>query len=273
MSRRLQFALLFLIGAVTSYFGGAAYVLHFELGRLLFPRAPADAGPSPKATVSFTGRLGSELLLRRYGEQVGGCVVLFPGQHGGAATYIPSYVAAGLEVFAMAYPGQDGAFGHTDLEEIENLVGQALVSVERSCKPERTVLVGVSLGATLASYARTSPRVAGLVLVSATPSLSSAINVRLRSNWYTAPLALLPLEALLPHDYSLVEGLRQHPGVKVVVFQGTLDEQTPLKLLYKPNALPEGTEVMPVTNGTHSNTFSLSQEAQVAHTLRMLRHE
>jgi alpha-beta hydrolase superfamily lysophospholipase len=260
------------LSAVALYFSVAAYGLHFEISRFLFPHTPAFTGSPSEATLGIKSRSGNELLVRRYGQARVGCVVFFPGQHGATAAYnVANYTAAGLAVFAIAYPGQDGASGHTELGEIEGLVGQAVAIVGNTCSLNRTVFVGVSLGAMLAAYASHSTKPAGLVLLSAAPSLSSAIRIRLRSDWALAPLSLLPLPTLLTHDYSLVEGLRQPPSTQVVIFQGTHDDQTPIELLHSPDILLAGVRVIDVPGGTHSTTFALSQKAQLSTILEMLR--
>jgi surfactin synthase thioesterase subunit len=106
-------------------------------------------------------------------------VVFYPGQHGATATYsFANYTTAGLAVFAMACPGQDGASGRTELSKIEGLVDHAVATVANSCSLDRTVFIGVSLGAMLAAYASHSTQPAGVVLLSAAPSLSSAIRFR-----------------------------------------------------------------------------------------------
>jgi pimeloyl-ACP methyl ester carboxylesterase len=259
-----------LLGAVALYFAVAAYGLHFEISRFLFPRTPAFTGSPAEATLSIKGNSGNELLVRRYGQARVGCVVFFPGQHGATAAYRPAnYTDAGLAVFALAYPGQDGASGRTELAEIQGLVGHAIAAVGNTCSLNRTVFVGVSLGAMLAAYASHSTRPAGLVLISAAPSLSSAIRIRFRSHWALAPLGLLPLPALLTHDYSLAESLRQPTGTPAVIFQGTHDEQTPIGLLRTPEILLTGVRVTSVP-GTHSTTFVLSQKAQLSAILDML---
>ena len=261
-----------LLSAVALYFAAAAYGLHFEISRFLFPRTPALTGNTPEATLSIKSRSGNELLVRRYGQAKVGCVVFFPGQHGATATYnLANYTTAGLAVFSVAYPGQDGASGHTELSEIEGLVDHAVATVANTCSQNRTVFVGVSLGAMLAAYASHSTKPAGVVLLSAAPSLSSAVRIRLRSHWALAPLSLLPLPTLLTHDYSLVESLGQPPSAQVVIFQGTNDDQTPIRLLYSPDILLAGVRVIGVSGGTHSTTFVLSQKAQLSTILEMLR--
>jgi pimeloyl-ACP methyl ester carboxylesterase len=260
------------LGAAALYFAVAAYGMHFALSRFLFPRTHAFVGSPAEATLSIKNGSGNELLVRRYGQARIGCVVFFPGQHGATAAYsFTNYTAAGLAVFAMAYPGQDGAAGRTELSEIEGLVGHAIAAVGGTCSPDRTVLVGVSLGTMLAAYASHAIRPAGLVLVSTAPSLSSAIRIRLRSHWALAPLGLLPLPKLLAHDYSLGEGLGQPSATQVVIFQGTHDDQTPIELLQGPDILLADAQVMAVPGGTHSTTFVLSQKAQLSAIINMLR--
>lgn len=215
---------------------------------------------------------GNELLVRRYGQAKVGCVVFFPGQHGLTAAYrFANYTAAGLAVFAFAYPGQDGASGRTELGEIEGLVDRAVTKVADTCPLNRTVFVGASLGAMLAAYASHSTKPAGLLLLSAAPSLSSAIRIRLRSHWFLAPLSLLPLSTLLKHDYSLAEGLRQASITQVVILQGMRDDQTPIEFLRDPYILSTGVQVIGVSGGTHSTAFSLSQKAQLSIIFKMLQ--
>ena len=261
-----------LLSAVALYFAVAAYGLHFEISRFLFPSTPAFTGNPAEATFSIKSRSGNELLVRRYGQATVGCVVFFPGQHGATAAYnFANYTSAGLAVFAIAYPGQDGASGRTELSEIEGLVDHAIATVANTCSLDRTVFVGVSLGAMLAAYASHSTKPAGVVLLSAAPSLSSAIRVRFRSHWALAPLSLLPLPTLLAHDYSLVDSLGKPPSTQVVIFQGTHDDQTPIELLHSPDILLAGVRVIGVPGGTHSTTFVLSQKAQLSTILEMLR--
>lgn len=256
------------------YAGAAAYVLHFELDRLLFPRVALASTPAGQVVHHVSARSGNGVLIRRYGAPTLGCVVFFPGQHGGIASYekdlFPGFVAGGMAVFALAYPGQDGAPGRAGLEELQSLVQQALRVVGQTCAPGRTVFVGRSLGAMLAAYAAGAAHPAGLVLEAAAPSLSSAILVHLRSRWYLAPLALLPVSRLLPHDYGLTQGLGASPAFAVVVFQGTADVQTPLQALRAAGALPAGVRLVAVEGGTHSNSYLLAKAAYVHAVLDML---
>lgn len=261
-----------LASAALLYFGCAAYVLHFEVERFLFPQMPNFVGTTAEATLSFKSDSGNELLVRRYGEASLGCVVFFPGQHGTSSAYsFSEYSVAGLAVFILAYPGQDGALGRTELSEIEGLVAKALAEIVGACGSSQTVVVGVSLGAMLAAYSVQSTPVAGLVLSSTAPSLSSAIRSRLRSNWALAPLGWLPLSELLPHDYTLTEALMRSPDMHVAIFQGTQDAQTPIEHLRTPVARLRNVQLVPVPGGSHSTTFVSSQSAQLVVIRSMLR--
>jgi alpha-beta hydrolase superfamily lysophospholipase len=258
------------LSAVLLYFGVAACSLRFGLSHLLFPRTSGTHVLPAEATTAVRNKSGNELLVRRYGRGSMGCVVFFPGQHGAAASYdFTAYISAGLSVFSLAYPGQDGALGRAELGEIQTLVGEVLAAVGKTCQITQTVFVGVSLGSMLAAYATQSVRPAGLVLLSAAPSLSAAVRVRLRSRLYLAPLSLLPLSALVPYDYSLADSIGRTPSLPVVIFQGTEDEQTPLVLLRDVASVGQ-MKLIEVPGGTHSTTFALSRAAQVSTILGML---
>jgi alpha-beta hydrolase superfamily lysophospholipase len=268
MSYRIGAALL--LSAVLVYFAVAAYSLHFGLSRILFPQTSSVNVRPAEVTVSVKAKSGNELLIRRYGSGKAGCVMFFPGQHGAAASYdFTDYVSAGLVVLSLAYPGQDGARGRAELVEIETLVSKAAAAIGDICPPSRTVFVGVSLGSMLAAYASRSVRPAGLVLLSAAPSLSAAVRVRLKSRFYLAPLAVLPLSVLVPYDYSLEDSVGRPHDLPVMILQGTKDEQTPVDLL-RDDVSGSQMKLIEVPGGTHSTTFALSRAAQVSAVLRML---
>jgi hypothetical protein len=251
-----------------------SYALHFELDRILFPSTPNFKGPVAHATLSYKSASGNELLARRYGTAKVGCVVFFPGQHGANASYdFANHVAAGLAVYFLAYPGQDGAAGRTQLREILDLIGEAVTNASNECSLRRTVFVGASLGSMLAVYASRTVKPAGLVLSSTAPSLSAAIRVRLRSHWISAPLSWLPLSSIVTHDYSLAEGLAGWPDARVVIFQGTDDGKTPIGLLQNSGVIPVGVRLLSIPGGTHSTTFALSQDAQLSSALELIRRE
>jgi pimeloyl-ACP methyl ester carboxylesterase len=272
---KVRSLLLLLAVFLVLYFGVAIYVLHFQLESSLLPRVALPRGTSEQSMHHVSGQSGNVMLVRRYGVPEVGCVVFFPGQHGGISLYeknlFPAYVANGFAVFALAYPGQDGAPGRSDLSEVQPLVQQALTIVGNTCPPAKTIFVGRSLGSMLAAYAAGAIQPAGLILEGAAPSLSSAVLVRLRSHWYLAPLAHLPVSKILAHDYSLTNALSSSPKLPIVIFQGTADDQSPISALRTIGSLPQNAHLVAVQGGTHSNTFLLAGESIVQTALRMVR--
>lgn len=269
---RLFIAILMVI--LTTYFSVAAYVIRFHMDDLLFPQIANLETAQVRPAFAVSNAAGDELQVRRYGHMQRGCVVLFPGQHGSISAYqrqvFPSLAAAGLEVFAFSYPGQDGAPGRAHLDDIQQLVRRALVNIESSCSTNKIVFLGRSLGAMLAAdAAKTSPP-AGLVLEGAVPLLSGAVRTRLRSQWVLAALTVLPIESLLRHDYSLSDALNGSGSMPVAIFQGSADAQAPLSDLVA-MAVPQGTvRIIPVEGGTHSDAYLLGLGPIVATTVHML---
>ncbi len=269
---RLGTALTVILVACGLYFGAAALLLRFGMDRILFPAVQGFSGPPADTTVSVSGQSAGEMLIRRYGQARVGCVVFFPGQHGASAGYsFANYTAAGLAVYSFAYPGQDGAAGRTQPDDIERLVAAAVRGIGESCPLDSTVYVGVSLGSMLAVNAAQSSHPAGLVLVSAAPSLSAAIRVRLESRLVLRPITWLPVSRLLHRDYSLAEGLAKSPDLPVVIFQGTQDDQAPIKLLQDSGVAKESVRLVAVPGAGHSTAFDLSVAAQVSEILAMLK--
>jgi hypothetical protein len=255
------------IGAL--YFGGAALVLRSDLDRLLFLKTPAFAGPVAKRVEHIRATTGAEILVRRYGHADRGCVVFFPGQHGYLPTYDPSgLTGGGLEVWLVAYPGQDGAAGNATIAVVEDLATRVVRMAFDHCAQGRVVMLGVSLGAMLAARASVGSQPAGVVLVSAATSLSDAIRSRLAAKWYLSPLRLLPLSRILKRDYTLSEGLPSHSAL--AIFQGTADEQAPLAALRESLPPEYRYAIVRVEGGTHATTFALSKETQLSTILRLL---
>ena len=264
-----------LIVAVGLYYTAGAYILRYRLDPLLFPSSEAVGKALAPAATRIVGASGNELLVHRYGEARIGCAIFFPGQHGELASYqetlFRKLVDAGVAVFAVSYPGQDGAAGAAALREIPELSRRAILSVMQDCAPHRTAVLGRSLGAFVAVYASAGTSPAGLVLDSTAPTLSSAIAARIRSRWYLRPLALLPVRTLLQQDYSMAAALAHLLDVTVVVFQGTADQETPIRDLSGAGILPANVQLVPVAGGGHSDTFRLALNTYVQVVLRLIR--
>ncbi|MEW6995210.1 hypothetical protein AADZ84_13195 [Colwelliaceae bacterium MEBiC 14330] len=95
----------------------------------------------------------------------------------------------------------------------------------------------------------------GVILESAAPSLSVAINHYLTSKWYLNPLQALPIKALLVKDYALSEPLSLFINTPVSIFQGTDDIKTPLHQIQKDWNYGENVTLQEVKTGRHSNTY------------------
>lgn len=255
------------------YFCAGIYVLRFHLEPLLVPRADAPTLPSIPPLQSIGGH-EETLLVRRYGVPRVGCVLFFPGQHGSIPGYdtqlFPAFTGHGIAVLAVAYPGQDGAPGALDLKQMRALGMRTLAAASAICGEHRVIVYGRSLGSMVAAYSVASHQPAGLILEGTTPSLASAIRLRLRVHWYLAPLAALPVSTLLAHDFSLKEALSQTPLKQAVAFQGTADSETPLSALRITPGL-EKLRIVEVRGGTHSTTYRLAEHQMVEMAESMLR--
>ena len=267
-----------LAGSAVAYVAAAAILLRFELDGLLFAQ-----GPPPTVSRAFTqafrlpGHDGAAMIVRRFDRGAAqprhGCVVYFPGHQGGLDRYanelFPDFENAGLDVYAVAYPGQDGAPGRARIDDVQALAATAVAMVIGTCGRAHTVVVGRSLGAMIAAYAAGAMSPAGLVMESASPSLSAGIRGSLRGRWFLRPLALLPIERIVKHDFSLAEALPS--DLHAAVFQGSADARTPLADF---RSDPGGLERLPiivVAGGTHADTLRHAKQAMIATALGMIR--
>jgi len=261
------------IGLAAVYFSVGAYVLRFRLESVLLPHTSAPASP-PAPELQPLGHNG-ELFVRRYGIPRLGCVLFFPGQHGNLTAYqrdlFPAFAARGIEVLAVAYPGQDGASGIASLTHIQALATEAVSAAGAVCPEHSVVLYGRSLGAMVAAYSAANHRPAGLILEGAAPSLSSAVRRRLSSHWYSLPWMALPVSSLLRQEFSLAKALLATPSTPVVCFQGTADAEAPLGDLQDAPDLGK-LRIIVVPGGTHASTYELAKDRIVETVMSMLRH-
>ena len=266
-------AVIVTIGAfVASYYALGAWIIHCDIDRFLLPHVALAAKTSEDASFRI-GTTNEEILVRRYGKAEKGCIIFFPGQHAGVPKYerylYPKFKEAGLEVFSLSYPGQEGASGTTSIPELLILIGKVIARVEKSCSMRRTVFVGRSLGSMLAISSVSNAKPAGVVLEGAAPSLSQAAKVYLNNKWYLKPFSLLPIKSLLRHDYSLAEAFKKLGYVPVVIFQGTADTTTPLSLLQKEVSFPAGVRLRAIEGGTHSDTYRIAMDEYVETVVEM----
>jgi hypothetical protein len=266
------------LGVIAAGMAAAAGLLRFDLDRLLFPRTPPPAalGGVPEA-FRLSGQDGAAMVVRRFDRAlvapVRGCVVYFPGRQGGLDRYaselFPELQRAGLAVYAVAYPGQDGAPGRARLDDVQAMAVSAASRVAATCGRRHTVVAGRSLGAMVAAYAAGGTSPAGLVMESASPSLSAGVRAALHEHWFLRPFALLPIERLVAHDFSLAEAIPA--GLHAVVFQGTDDARTPLADFGVDDGGGARVPVVAVAGGNHADTLERARPAMIAAMLGMIR--
>jgi alpha-beta hydrolase superfamily lysophospholipase len=262
---------------VALYFGGAALLLRLDLDAILFPRTPPlspTVARGLEEAFRVEGAQGEALVAWRFGEGEAGCVVYFPGEPGGVEHYARQFYGdvarAGLVVYAIAYPGEDGAPGRAVLADMPSLAAQAVARVATQCGAARTVLAGRSLGALIAAWSsgRLLAQPAGLVLESASPSLVELVRAHLREHPLSRPLASLPLRQILGSDPALADMIPA--GVPAVVFQGSADPQSPIEALRPAAGSSSPLAVVEVPDGTHADTFVRAKDAMIARMLEMI---
>jgi len=245
---------------VFTYFSVGAYLLYAQIPHYLFPHIALKSKTEELQKLKFYDSLKNELIVREYGQSREQCIIFFPGRHGGVKKYEKSLFKTfqnnNFKVFALSYSGQDGAKGQVEsIASLINLITEAMRTIALTCHPEKTIIYGRSLGATVAVHSLGEARVAGIILEGVSPSLSIAVNTYLNSKWYLKPLRLLPIELLLPKNYDLSASLSILIATSISIFQGTHDSQTPLIQLQQNWSYRDNVSLHIVKTGRHSNTY------------------
>jgi alpha-beta hydrolase superfamily lysophospholipase len=261
---RVKACLILMLALLVLYFLLPALLLHFAMDRLTFT---AQTDDTTHEYQRYEVKLGGHrsVVVRRYGRVNAACVIFFPGQHGGMGTYertlFPQMERAGAVVYAVSYPGQDGATGASQLRSLTDDVAAGIDSIEHNtpCIPAQSVFVGRSLGAivALAEAARFSPR--GVLLDGVSPDLSGVVHA-----WFERhPLArgwnMLPVRALLADDFALTDIVMKLPATPVVVFQGTADQVTPFEPMRIWAAANPAIRFIPIRSASHENAYLLGR--------------
>jgi pimeloyl-ACP methyl ester carboxylesterase len=243
---------------VCTYYGTILYILRFSLDTFVLPQTNAGA-VELVAPYLRVYRNGNAVFVRRYGNATDRCVIFFPGQHGGIERYqhelFEPLVREGISVFAVSYPGQDGAKGQARFSELPGLVDTALAKIDTICRLKHAVFVGRSLGSMVAALqaARWKPK--GLVLDGVSPSLSAAIYAHMTTHWYLRPASVLPIAKVLLRDYDLGAALDQLDSTRVIMFQGSLDARTPLLPVRQLVVGRPDMKLIEVDGARHSDTY------------------
>jgi alpha-beta hydrolase superfamily lysophospholipase len=235
--------------------------LLLRYGLDLFLLKPSSAGSTHEDDrVEIPVAAGRSVLIRRYGmEPSEGCVVFFPGQHGGLSDYekhlIPMLRTADATVYAIAYPGLDGAQGRSTRATLFSDVNRALdvIAGHTPCR-DRTVFVGRSLGASVALFSAARYKPNALILEGVAPTLTSAIQAALRQSVFTHAWTVLPIHRLVGEDYALAPLIETLNPTPVVVVQGTQDSVTPLADLKELSGF-KNVELIAVEGAAHSNAY------------------
>jgi alpha-beta hydrolase superfamily lysophospholipase len=263
MSRAFRHVVLLVSGTIAVYFLIPVLLLRFGLDRWLFPVVTGGITHEDK-TIDVPLAAGRTIRVRQYGESIlTHCVIFFPGRGGGVSTYeetlFPSIQKLGITLYALSYPGQDGAKGRSHSATLLQDVDTALATVraETSCDPAGSVFVGRSLGATVAVHAAQSIRPKGLLLDGVTPTLTVAVKAEMRQHIATRPWTLLPLRSLLRNDFELTPLLQSLSPIPIVIFQGTKDDVTPFSEIQGAVAGHDNVQLDPVPGGTHGHLYRL----------------
>ena len=261
MSRTVRRLLLLVSGTIAVYFLIPVLLLSFGLDRWLFPVVTGRMTHEDEAIDVPLGA-GRSIRVRQYGEsELTHCVVFFPGRGGGVSTYeealFPSFQKLGIAVYALSYPGQDGATGRSHSARLLQDVDTALATVraETSCDPAGSVFVGRSLGATVAVHAAQRIRPKGLLLDGVAPSLTVAVKAEMRRHAATRPWAFLPVRSFVRDNFDLPPPLQALRPIPVVIFQGTEDDVTPFAEIQAAVSGHDNVRFHAVPAGTHNHAY------------------
>lgn len=245
---------------VIIYFGVATFGLKFYLSELVFKKIP-DVESTESVQFSIASN-NDELLIRLYGEVSNPeCVIFFPGLHGGVLKYeteiFKTLTARGFSVYALSYPGVEGANGTSTFDSVKIITLDAVKYIIKStsCEMNNTIYVGRSLGASVALMTATNMKPKGIVLDSVAASLSKSIRIKLSSSIFTKPINILPIEMFIGFDILLENALKQLKDVPITIFQGENDSITPLENIELILEHFENVKLYPIAMASHHNTY------------------
>ena len=161
---------------------------------------------------------------------------------------------AGLSVFIFDYRGYGRSSGKPSEEGLyqDALAAHGYLTGTRGVKPERLVLFGRSLGASVAGEVASRKQAAGLILESPFPSV--AVVAR-------ALYAGLPMHWLLSARFPLDERL-QRVSMPVLVIHGDRDDIIPIEMGRQVFAAAREPKSFYVIEGAdHNNTYQIGGRA------------
>ena len=251
-----------LIAMFLYYFAGAIAIRYF-IDELVF------IGASEKETnesIRLISRAGeTETLIRGYGVKNNKkCVIFFPGRTGGIPRYeielFESVIGQGIPLYALSYPGYEGANGNSSFSNIIETTGSAvsLLATKQRCNIKKSVFVGRSLGASIALETAVQYSPKALVLDSVGISLDSVIKYQLSKTRILYPLSFLPIKDLLLFNQDLTSSINKAQASKVYIYQGELDEMAPYHTIIKALKGLPNIKIVEVPHATHKNAFKVA---------------
>ena len=253
---------------VSFYFLGSAITMHYFLSSIVFKEI--EQVPTNESLLHIVEVDGDELFIRQYGNtSIVRCAIFFPGQHGGIRRYEHEIFKEVLEndisVFALSYPGYEGAKGSATFESIKSTTFKALefINDNTGCKIRNAVFIGRSLGASIALASATTFKPKGLLLDSISPSLAIVIREKLTKNIFLRTLNILPIEDIVEFDMYIDNQFINLSDVPIVIFQGDLDTLTPYDRVHEAVIDYNNIQLIRVLNGTHRNTHILAGQMYI----------
>lgn len=250
---------------LAAYYLSAAVALKYFLSEIVFLDVPPSETQESRAFVVKSD--GVEVVIREYASDKGSkCALYFPGQHGGIARYerevFRPAVDRGVTVYAVSYPGYEGAGGKATFENVKTSTRSAIEHIDRetSCNITQSVFVGRSLGSAVAVENALIFKPAGLLLDSVSPSLGPVVKQKMKSSAFLWPAQLLPVNRLLEYDVNLKDALGTLKQTSVVIFQGELDKLATLENVQEAVIGQPNVELIAVNGASHSNTVSKAGE-------------
>ncbi|MEW9572633.1 alpha/beta hydrolase [Rhodanobacter sp. Si-c] len=260
---------IFVAAVVVLYFALPAALLRWSLDRLIFS-AQSNGRTHEDQRFDVAVSPGTTVVVRRYGDARQACAFFFPGQHGGIGTYertlFPLIRGAGADVYAISYPGQDGAQGYSHRDLLPAQLAMAISQVSKAvrCDMGRSVFVGRSLGATVALVEASKFRPRGVLVDGLGADLPSVVRAWISRHPALVGWQMLPVRALLGRpDYAAAPLFGQIPSVPVSVFQGTADTVTPYALARSATLGHSNVTFATVDGATHQDTYLLAGDAYV----------
>ncbi len=238
---------------------GIGIVLKFFLSDLVFKKIEErSTHESLRVLVKYRE---DEALIRVYpADAEKGCAFYFPGQGGGIPRYetdvFQHAVARGVSIYAISYPGYEGAVGKASYESVVKTAELAVsyVNDNTSCRIKDSVFIGRSLGSVIALRVATTMQPKALLLDSTATSLSVVVRSKMKHVPFLKPALLLPVAKLMAFNPEMEEAVVKLSGTPIVIFQGERDALTPFAGIERYALTQEGIELIMVKNATHNTT-------------------